>query len=61
MKDDLIGGKCDIHGRERKYIKRWEWEHKSDYLGLGLNGRIVLRWILKIQSGRCRLELSFRC
>jgi hypothetical protein len=61
MKEDLIGGTCDIHGRETKYIKRWVGELKSDYLGLGVNGRIILKWILKIQSGRYKFELSVRC
>jgi len=61
MKGDLIDGICDINWRERKYIKRWVGEPKSDYLGLGVNGRIILNWILKIQSRRCRFELSVRC
>jgi hypothetical protein len=53
MKDDLIDGKCDINGKERKYIKQWEREPKSDCLVLGVNGSIILKWILKIQSGNC--------
>lgn len=58
MKKDLLGGTRDIHGRKRKCIKRWVGEPKSDYLGLGVSGRIILKLILKIQSGRCRFELS---
>jgi len=61
MKDDLLGGTCDIYGRKRKVIKLWVGEPKSDSLGLGVSGRILLKWISDIQSGKCRFELSVRC
>jgi hypothetical protein len=43
MKEDLIGGTYDVHRRERKCIKRCVGEPKADYLGLGVNARIILK------------------
>jgi hypothetical protein len=51
---DLIGGTCDIYMYIYNILVR---KHKGDYLGLGVNGRIILKWILKIQGGRFGLEL----
>jgi hypothetical protein len=45
-------------GEKKICIKSWVGEPKADYLGLGVNGKIILKWFLKIQNRRYRFELS---
>jgi hypothetical protein len=47
MKDDQMGGACSLHGGVKNYV--WlkglkERDHSQD---LGINGRIMLIWMLR--------------
>jgi hypothetical protein len=56
IKEDEMGGACSTHRRDEKCVQNPKGrEHSED---IGIDGRIVLEWILGKRVGKCGLDAS---
>jgi hypothetical protein len=60
MYNDELGRACGVHGRVENAYRVWwgnliERDHSEE---LVVDGRIILKWILKKYNGKCRLDSS---
>jgi hypothetical protein len=59
MKDDEMGGVCNTHGREHKFVEVWlENLKKNNLEDLDVDGRIILKSIISTMGRRRLVKLA---